>query len=341
MKTQYIDIHGHLNGTLPFFFKFIPKINTPEDFTFKDLKKSNLNGFIVNAVGDFTKILKLPLNPYKYTLKQLKKIINNAKKENIKILYGFKDFEKFNILGLDKDNLDKSKEKNNIENTINKNRFVILGIEGADFIENKPQRVYDVYEIGVRVITLIHFNENCIGTPCMSFGGKKNVVSTGLKDMGKEVINIMNNLGIIIDVAHADEKTAIDIVNRSISPVLCSHTASNEISPFKRHISDKLASEIADKGGVIGLWAYNYKGKGIKNLDEFKLHLKHFKKLVGASHIAIGTDINASPQNMERYKNPYDFDSILFTLKDAGFKESEIESVLYKNFLRVCKDVLK
>lgn len=318
----YFDIHGHKKNILPLFFKIIAKNKFPEDIGFDDLKKTDVSGFIVNAVGDFSRIMKFPISPYKNTINQINKIKKQIINNNLKIVFNLKQF---------------------IENINEKNKFLILGIEGADFLEGDMKRLDDVYNLGVRVITLIHFNKNCIGIPCMGFGGKKIEIKNqedGLTNFGYDIVKSMNKKGILIDIAHANEKTALDVLRCSEKPVICSHTGSKDVMNFERYISDEVAKNIASNGGLIGLWLYYYKGKGIKTEQEFQLHLKHFKNIVGARHLAIGTDINAVPGNMEGYNNLYDIDIILKNLERAGFNDDEIELIAGKNFQRVFTTIL-
>jgi len=68
-----------------------------------------------------------------------------------------------------------------------------------------------------------------------------------------------NKLGMIIDLAHADEETAFATLDASTSPRSRSHTGPRALQEFPRYISDELMKSIAKAGGLIGLWLFTVK----------------------------------------------------------------------------------
>jgi membrane dipeptidase len=135
-------------------------------------------------------------------------------------------------------------------------RAFVLGIEGGDFIETDLNRLDEVFNRGVRLMTLVHFSNNTIGHRCMDLEGKENDSSKGLTDFGENVVKKMNTLGMIIDLAHCNEKTANDVIDLSKKPVVASHTGPRALQDFPRYISDDLMLRISENGGVVGIWPF-------------------------------------------------------------------------------------
>ncbi len=310
------DIHGHIEGTIPAIVKKFKKASS-KDVKLGDFAKANLNGAVISVIGDINSFRLIKTNQYAYTLKK----INNIKTllpPNYKLI-----LEKYDFARITKDS-----------------KLFLLGIEGCDFIERDIMRIENVYQKGVRLMTLIHFSNNSIGKRCMNFKGKEEKTGEGLSEFGKEVVKKLNSIGIVIDLAHCNENTIFDVTKITSKPVIVSHTGPRSLQDFPRYISDKAIKEIAKSGGIIGLWFFK-KGKlGIQNLEQFTQYAKYLKKLIGTKHIAIGTDINGVLENMQGYNNIFDYEKVFQALKDGGFSIDEIENIAGLNFFNVLSKIM-
>jgi membrane dipeptidase len=84
----------------------------------------------------------------------------------------------------------------------------ILAIEGGDALAGDPDRVSEFYAHGVRMITLIHFSNNALGDCMQDFGSPGlRPRNGGLTAAGRRVLERMQELGMVVDVAHADSRT--------------------------------------------------------------------------------------------------------------------------------------
>ena len=81
-------------------------------------------------------------------------------------------------------------------------------------------------------------------------------------------------LGMIIDLAHADEETILPVTEATIKPVICSHTGPRNVQDFPRYISDRAICAIAGTGGLIGLWPFFSRGAGVGNPDILPISLE-------------------------------------------------------------------
>jgi len=128
---------------------------------------------------------------------------------------------------------------------------IMIGMENGSPIMDSAESVKDWFARGVRYITLTHSADNQICDSCTGKG-----VWNGLSPFGREVISVMNETGMIIDLAHSSEKTMLDVLEISKSPVFYTHGCCRSLASHRRNISDKVMKKIADSGGVVGISIY-------------------------------------------------------------------------------------
>ncbi len=319
-QNFYFDIHGHRENLLPGVYKILKRGTVPPDVPLKDIKQTGVNGFTVCAIGDPNNFRLLHTNPFYSVKKQLR---------HIKIL-------------IEKSGGIRAQSHEDFIRAIEaKQPVFLIGIEGGDFLDSDLSRLDYVYSEGVRILLPVHFSTNTFGSTMMGFFNRTipEQKHTGLTDFGRELIKKANKKGILLDLSHADEKTLLEAVKITTKPVICSHTGPGALQKYPRYLSDKAIKNIADTGGVIGLWPFFDGRWGIQDIRTFIKYAGYLKNLIGSRHIAIGTDINAVPGNMARYRNLHDAYRIIQALSDAGFSNEEIQLTAGINFLNLFKKV--
>jgi membrane dipeptidase len=312
----YFDIHGHKENLFPLLWRVLKPGSIPKDVSIARLAETGVKGFIVCAIGDPKTFSKKKIDSFALVLDQLKKIKASIYKTGGVV----------------------ATTNSEVRSAIEENRSVfVLGIEGGDFIEEDLGRLSIVFGEGIRVLQLVHFSKNNLGSIAFGWNGKiiPKEEQTGLTQFGKTIVKKANEMGIIIDLAHADEKTVFDTLAITNSPVICSHTGPRALQDFPRYISDKAMSAIAASGGIVGLWPFYNRGTGVENTDLFARYIQHVVDLIGARHVAIGTDINGVPGNMKGYKNLYDAYRIVQILSEIGLSDRDIEFIVGGNFFRL------
>lgn len=224
-----------------------------------------------------------------------------------------------------------------IENQKHNKVSAILSIEEGGAINGKIDNLHKIYERGVRLITLNWNYENEIGYPHNLDMYKNN----GLKSFGLDVVELMNELGMIIDVSHLNDGGFYDVANNSRKPFIASHSNSRVITNHSRNLSDDMIKVLANKGGVTGINFCNvFLGdSSVSTIDDIISHIKHIVKIGGIDVVAMGTDFDGIPNSVE-IENISEMYKLENRLLKCGFKEDEIEKIMYKNALRVLKDVL-
>jgi len=125
----------------------------------------------------------------------------------------------------------------------------LLAVENGDAIEEDLGKLEQLHGMGVRVMTLIHTRSN----DWVTSSNDKSPKLDGLSPFGEEVVEAMNELGMIIDVSHAHDRAVERVLQRSAAPVVASHSCMHALCPIPRNINDTLIRGIASGGGVVGV----------------------------------------------------------------------------------------
>ena len=149
----------------------------------------------------------------------------------------------------------------------------------------------------------------------------------------------MNARGILIDVAHADRATTLAVCERTTAPVICSHTGARSLHDFPRYLSDDEVRAISATGGLVGLWPFRHKGKGITDPDDFARHADHLACTAGPDHMCIGTDMNGVPGLMAGYHGERDFPTPTQALRRTGLGNAETAGIAGGNMARLLASV--
>ncbi|MDE0028486.1 MAG: membrane dipeptidase [Deltaproteobacteria bacterium] len=200
----------------------------------------------------------------------------------------------------------------------------ILAAEGADFLEERIDRVQEAHDRGIRSIQLVHYNINAVADI-----QTEEPRHHGLTPFGAQVIREMNRLGLIVDVAHATEQVTRNVVDITTRPIMLSHTALRRTPrKYTRFIYADHARLIASTGGVIGVWPA---GRG--GLERWTRRFRKLADLVGPEHLAVGTDMDGLRNTV--FDDYAELPNLAAALLAAGFSKSEAAGILGGNFMRV------
>lgn len=127
-------------------------------------------------------------------------------------------------------------------------RSIYLGIENGYPIGNNLDNINHFYELGARYITIVHSHNNDISDSSTDKVGPEH---HGLSPFGEEVVERMNELGIMIDVSHASDSAFYDVLALSSVPVIASHSCARALCDHPRNLSDDMLRALAENGGVV------------------------------------------------------------------------------------------
>ena len=257
-------------------------------------------------------------NAYKHCLTMAEKFHEELRKNNdaIRLATNYKDI---------------------IENEQNKKISALLSIEEGEVLDGKIENLRKFYELGVRMITLTWNHENQIGYPHKKIEYK----DKGLKQFGFEVVENMNELGIIVDVSHLSDAGFYDVAKVSKKPFVATHSNSRKMTNHSRNLTDEMIKILANAGGVTGInFCSSFIGDTpMTMISDMVRHIKHIKNVGGIDVIALGSDFDGIESPVE-IKDSSEMNKLAISLEKEGFNIDEIEKIFYKNALRVIKDVM-
>ena len=203
----------------------------------------------------------------------------------------------------------------------------ILTIEDGVELDGKLDRLDTVYADGVRMIALTWNYENCIGFPNSPDPAEH--TRRGLKPFGFEVVEKMNELGIIIDVSHLSEAGFYDVAAHSRKPFIASHSCCRALKEIR--IPDSVT-----RIGIVGVNFYDeFLGDrgGTTAVEDIVRHLLYLRDRAGIESLAFGSDFDGIVSTLE-FCDYAGFPQILRAL-EAHFTDDEIDKITHENFLRV------
>jgi len=146
----------------------------------------------------------------------------------------------------------------------------LIGIENGYVIGTDPELVRLYYDLGARYMSLTHNGQNDLADSCCPLPGERKVTSEfgGLSAIGEETVKIMNDVGMIVDVAHADKQTVLDIADVTKAPIMSSHHALRSFVDIRRNLDDEAMLAVKKTNGVVQIVAFD---SYLKPVDPAKL----------------------------------------------------------------------
>lgn len=230
---------------------------------------------------------------------------------------------------------------------------LLITMEGVEPLGSDLDLLRVFYELGLRSLCLTHVRRNAAGD-----GGlfaAKGSPGDGLTPFGRDVVRECEKLGIIVDLAHISPAGFNDIIELTTKPVIISHTNARRYFDIERNVSDEQIKRVGARGGVIGINAVLVSPhREEATLDRYIDHIVHVRDLIGISGVAIGFDffefIFRQWPVAEQIEFQKKFTHAHFVpelakhsqsrdltrrLIERGFSDEEIESVLFRNWMRI------
>lgn len=228
----------------------------------------------------------------------------------------------------------------------------VLTIEEGAVLEGSLEHLREFYEKGVRMITLTWNHPNEIGFPgCLEqvqipdepLEWKVTGAYPGLTKRGIEIVQMMEEKGIIVDVSHLSDAGFWDVAAVTKQPFAASHSNARSVCSHKRNLSDAQIRTIAQRGGVIGL---NYCAEFLEekpeqvSMDSFIRHIRHILCVGGEDVLALGSDFDGIDTNPV-LPDAGALGNLFDRMAQEGIASSVIDKVKGGNALRMMKEVMR
>lgn len=202
----------------------------------------------------------------------------------------------------------------------------LLSIEGGNMLRGDPNRLAFYFQKGVRFLTLVWNGEN-------DLAGAHDT-DWDLTPLGIAVLNRMQELGMVADLSHANERSFWSVAERG-GPLFCSHSNARHICNHTRNLTDGQIRAVIQSDGIIGLTLYPpfVNGKKDGTLYDLLPHIEHICSLGGAENLAIGSDLDGIDLFLKNGQNSRFFLKLRAILEKSGYPKQTIQNILGKNFL--------
>ena len=225
---------------------------------------------------------------------------------------------------------------------------VFLGLENGSALLGRAGVLQELYNEGVRYVTLCHSADNDICDSCTGQGRWG-----GLSPIGRELVGEMNALGMTVDVAHTSNATVRDVLEISEKPVAYTHGCCSSLCSHKRNLPDDLIRGIASRGGVVCMSIFpcfltdsfadydddNPDGSAMPEMDLVLDHIAHALKVAGVEGVGFGTDYDGINHTAKGLESIEFFPRLVDGLEKRGYGISDIEKMASQNLLRVISGV--
>jgi membrane dipeptidase len=227
-------------------------------------------------------------------------------------------------------------------------------LEDTNPLDGQIDLIQSYYDLGVRSMLMTYNGVNRAGHGC------HDDAEGGLTTFGREVIEEMNRVGMIVDGSHCSYRTSMDAFEMSSQPVIFSHSSMRALWDHERNIRDDQALACAATGGVIGINGVGiFLGENDARTSSMARHIDYAAQLVGPEHVGVGTDYvfdnddlsavlaqqpELFPESYRRWNRlefatPEQFQELPAVLQQMGYSSEDVRGIMGENFLRVAGEV--
>jgi membrane dipeptidase len=244
---------------------------------------------------------------------------------------------------------------------------LIFGFQDTNMLEGDLTRVALFHGLGLRIIQPVYNRRNLMGDGCLE------PADGGLSTLGRELIQELNRLNILLDLSHAGPRTIAEGIAASKAPMAITHTGCRALVDVPRNTHDSALKALADRGGVAGIFFMPFlRSSGQPHSEDVIRHLEHAVNVCGEDHVGLGTDgfiseirldANAAEEHRKffeervkagvaapgeaadvfnlvpEYNDPLRFFNLANDLSARGWSDARIEKVLGGNFGRLFREV--
>jgi membrane dipeptidase len=232
----------------------------------------------------------------------------------------------------------------------------LLAFEGAEPFGQDLAALRLFHRLGLRMVSFAWMRRTAFGD-----GAWENDSRGGLTRLGRQAVQEMHRLGMIVDVSHCSDQTTWDILDCATQPVIASHSNARALRNHPRNLTDEMITAIATSGGLVGVVAVaGYIADSQASVARWTDHIDHIVNLVGVDHVGIGCDFyeeieamgasqdvpawspnsGLGPLAVEGMRNWADLPALTAELQRRGYTEADLQKIYRQNFARVMTAVI-
>ena len=208
-----------------------------------------------------------------------------------------------------------------------------IALEGGRVLGQDPVtailRLHELIQAGIRYVTLLHNADNQLGSSATD------TRHTGLTRLGKEIVQECELHNVPVDISHADDRTAQEVMNCSKQPVIASHSGCYAVTRSPRNLVDYQIKNIALSGGIV---CVPFARKFVGSIEGVAQHIDHICQMTGTTtRVGIGSDLDGALM-VDGCRGAEDWSSVVLEpLIKRGYTDEQIQQVAGGNLLKFLK----
>ncbi|WP_068317986.1 dipeptidase [Polycladidibacter hongkongensis] len=230
-----------------------------------------------------------------------------------------------------------------LEDAITQEQFaIVLHMEGAEAIDADLAALEVLYAAGLRSLGPVWSRATIFGHGVPMRFGVSPDIGAGLSDAGRRLVQRCDQLGVLLDVSHLNEKGFWDLASISERPFVASHSNVHALTPHARNLTDKQLHAMAERGCLVGL---NYSTRFLSkdgepepglSLERMIQHIDYLLEILGEDGVALGSDFDGC-QVPDAIGDAAGLPHLIAAMHRAGYGEALIEKIAHKNWLGLFK----
>ena len=213
----------------------------------------------------------------------------------------------------------------------------MLGAEGLHQTGNSIAVIRQLFDLGVRYITITHNCDSAFATAASTV--TETGEDAGLSEFGAEGIREMNRLGMLVDLAHVSHQSMRQILDITRSPVIFSHTTCYALAANYRNAPDDVIARLPENGGVLMVMFVqrflNWTDPDNATIETVVDHIYHVAEVAGWDHVGIGGDFDGTAVLPEGIESVADYPRLIEAVMARGATDEQVRKLVGQNILRV------
>ena len=230
---------------------------------------------------------------------------------------------------------------------------IVLALEGCPAIGTDVQLLRTLFRLGVRVASLTHFGRNSLAD-----GSAEDATGSGLTRAGVAAVELMQSLGVLVDVSHLSLAGTRHVLDITRGPVLATHSSCRALREHHRNLPDAEMRAIAATGGVIGINFFPlFLSDGPVTISDAADHIEHAAGVAGIGHVGLGPDFTREIAEVlyggghviegcdmaaavPGLAGPADLPNLAAELARRGFAPADVAAVMGGNLRRLLNEFI-
>ena len=219
---------------------------------------------------------------------------------------------------------------------------IIFHIEGAEAIDTNLDTLYVLYEAGLRSLGIVWSRPNDFGQGVPFAFPQSPDTGPGLTAAGRALVRACNQLGILIDLSHLNEKGFWDVAETSEAPLVATHSGAYTLCESARNLTDKQLDAIKETDGIVGV---NFHVSFLREdgrleretpLTEIVRHVDYLAERIGIDRVALGSDFDGATMPQE-LGDAAGLPKLMTALRNHGYDEAALRKIAHENWVRVLR----